>query len=309
MTTIASPEPVSPFRNDILRNRVVVVTGGATGIGYACAEAFGAHGAKVAICSRRRGIVEEAVAKLKAKGVDAYGTTVDVRDFAKTTLAADEIAKHFGRIDFLINNAAGNFMVSAENLTPGGLATVLGIDLQGVFHMSKACLPYLKAAGQEHGNAVILNITATLQDIATPFQSHAAAAKAGIDVLTNQFGVEWAEYGIRSVGIAPGGISGTVGGPGGRVFGNLPDGNAKAIRSRGGVPSGRWGRVGDIALAAVFLCSEGAPWITATRLTVDGGSCHRVLGFVEMKNKIQSKSELEKATTKSKVPVAAASKL
>ena len=200
-------------------------------------------------------------------------------------------------------------MVSAEELSPGGLATVLGIDLQGCFHMSKAVLPHMKKTAPVEGGCIVA-ITATLQDIATPFQSHAAAAKAGIDVLTNQLGVEWGEYGIRTAGIAPGGIAGTVGGPGGRVFGNNENktstaniGSAKAVEDVGdleappadqvrkmGIPAGRWGRVEDVALAAVYLCSPAATWITATRLTVDGGSCHRVRGFVEMKQAIAKKS-------------------
>ncbi len=87
--------------------------------------------------SRRADVVKEAVDSLRSGGVDAFGTTVDVRDFARCEAAVGEVAAHFGRLDFLINNAAGNFMVSLENLTPGGLATVLGIDLQGVFNMSK----------------------------------------------------------------------------------------------------------------------------------------------------------------------------
>lgn len=93
--------------------------------------------------------------------------------------------------------------------------------------MSKACLPHMKLTGPTEG-AAIINITATLQDRATPFQAHAASAKAGIDVMTNTLGVEWAEYGIRTIGLAPGGVAGTVGGPGGRVFGNNENSTASA---------------------------------------------------------------------------------
>ena len=301
----------SPFKNDVLKGKVVIVTGGATGIGYACALAFGRHGCKVAIMSRRQKVIMEGVEKLRAQGVDAFGTTVDVRDAERCVAAVNECVKHFGRLDFLVNNAAGNFMVSAENLTPGGLATVLGIDLQGCFHMSKAVLPHMKVTGPQTG-AVIVNITATLQDQATPFQGHAAAAKAGIDVLTNTLGVEWAEYGIRTIGLAPGGIAGTVGGPGGRVFGN--DENKAASKSVGsaddiedfgeptprrvrqrGVPAGRWGRVEDISLAAVYMCTDAGGLITATRLTIDGGAAHRSRGFVEAKNAIEKKSLEQKA--------------
>ena len=313
-TAVKSPIPTldnSPFKKDVLKGRVVVITGGATGIGYACSLAFGLHGCKVAIMSRRKKVIMEAVEKLRSRGIDAFGTTVDVRDAARCVEAVNECVKHFGRLDFLINNAAGNFMVSSENLSPGGFATVLGIDLQGCFHMSKAVLPHMKVTGPKTG-AVIINITANLQDYATPFQGHAAAAKAGIDVLTNTLGVEWAEYGIRTLGIAPGGIAGTVGGPGGRVFGN--DENKAASKSIGGaedvedfgepspqrvrrkgIPAGRWGRVEDISLAAVYMCTDAGGWITATRLTVDGGSIHKTRGFVEAKNAIEKKSREQKA--------------
>jgi len=314
MAAIATPVPSSPFRSDILNGRVVLITGGATGIGLGCAETFGAHGCKVAIMSRRQEVVDGAVQQLRDNGIDAWGTTVDVRDATRCVEAVDKVAEHFGRIDFLINNAAGNFMVSAENLTPGGLATVLGIDLQGVFHMSKACLPHLKKTGATDG-AVIINITATLQDIVTPFQAHAASAKAGIDVMTNQLGVEWAEYGIRTIGLAPGGIAGTVGGPDGRVFGNNENKassdnvtksgdasiavNEDARQTRKmGIPAGRWGRVADVALTAVYMCSSAATWITATRLTIDGGSAHRVYKFVEMKDMVNAKSQKQKASFK-----------
>ena len=293
----------------LLRPRCVPQTGGATGIGFSCSQMFGRHGCKVAIAARRKEVIDGAVEALQAEGIDAFGTTVDVRDMDLCTAATDTVVAHFGRIDFLINNAAGNFMVSAENLSAGGLETVLGIDLQGMFHMSKACLPHMKVHGPEEG-AVIINITATLQDRATPFQAHAASAKAGIDVMTHTLGVEWAEYGIRTIGLAPGGVAGTVGGPGGRVFGNNENkASSEAVGSADGVdfgepapekvrqsgtPAGRWGRVEDISLAAVYMCSPAASWITATRLTIDGGQTHGARGFVEMKNAIDEKSQNEK---------------
>lgn len=320
---VVSPLPRSPFRDDILNGKVVVITGGATGIGYGIAEMFGKHGCKVAIMSRRREVIDAAVAKLTQDGITAFGTTVDVRDPARCIAAVNEAAAHFGRVDYLVNNAAGNFMTSSENLTPNGLATVLGIDLQGCFHMSKAALPHLKKTGVETG-AVIINITAFLQDMVTPFQMHAASAKAGIDVMTNTMGVEWAEYGIRTIGLAPGGIAGTVGGPGGRVFGNNENkastqeiGGAKGVDAdfgepsatklrKEGVPAGRFGRVEDVSLAALFMCTDAAGWVTATRLVIDGGSIHRVNNFVEMKNMINRKSAKQIEQFKGKGGVAKA---
>lgn len=307
--SVASAFATSPFRDDALKGRVVLVTGGATGIGFACCEAFGRHGAKVAIAARRLDVVSAAVEQLRSEGIEAFGVRVDVRDYDLCTQAVKAVGKHYGRLDFLINNAAGNFMASAEALSPNGLATVLGIDLQGCFHMAKACLPVMKRTSLVDG-AVIVNITATLQDTATPFQIHAASAKAGIDVMTNTLGVEWGEYNIRTVGLAPGGIAGTVGGPGGRVFGNdenktsatgavgsvtniAPDDPDK-IRNMG-TAAGRWGRVEDIALAAVYMCSSAATWITATRLVIDGGGSHdRARGFVKMKRVVDAKSSAQK---------------
>ena len=304
--------PTSPFRDDVLAGRVVLITGGATGIGLGCSETFGRHGAKVAILARRKEVIDLAVDHLQDQGIDAFGVQGDVRDFELCEKSVAAVIAHFGRLDFLINNAAGNFMVSAEELTPNGLSTVLGIDLQGMFHMSKACLPHMKTTGPTDG-ACIINITATLQDRATPFQAHAASAKAGIDVFTNTLGAEWAEYGIRVVGLAPGGVAGTVGGPGGRVFSNDENktssnavGSAESIDlgepspeevRRTGTPAGRWGRVDDIALSALFMCSSAASWITATRLVIDGGQSHGVKSFVEVKEMIKAKSMSEKKVT------------
>ena len=242
--------------------------------------------------------------KLRAEGVDAFGVPGDVRDPEKCKSSVEQVVAHFGRLDYLVNNAAGNFMVSTEELTPNGLATVLGIDLQGCFNMAKAALPHLKKAGAEHGLACIINITATLQYKATPFQFHASAAKAGIDVLTNNIGVEWAEYGIRCVGIAPGPISGTVGGPGGRVFGGAGQAGVEAKEPsarfvRRSTPAGRYGRVDDIGLAAVYLCSSAGGFITATTLVVDGGQWHGTSGsYLAAREMIAEKSKSEKKNFK-----------
>eukprot|EP00299_Pterocystis_sp_00344_P003427 c1408_g1_i1.p2 GENE.c1408_g1_i1~~c1408_g1_i1.p2 ORF type:complete len:289 (-),score=63.92 c1408_g1_i1:26-892(-) len=281
----------SPFRKDLFTNHVVLVTGGATGIGFGICKQFGLHGARVAIAARRKNVIDESVQTLKAEGIEAFGVICDVRDLSSCIAAATAVANHFGGIDFLVNNAAGNFAVSAEDLTSNGLATVLGIDLQGTFNMCKACLPFLKVAAQP----CIINITATLQLKATPFQLHAAAAKAGVDVLTQTLGVEWAEYGIRCVGIAPGPIKDTVGGPTGRVFGGFIDA-ASPDSVRKFVPVGRFGSVEDIGYAAVFLCSPAASFITSETLIVDGGEWHGTsAAFLAAKRFVQTKSQNERA--------------
>lgn len=265
---------MSVFNPELFKGKVVFCTGGATGIGFGICTNFGKHGAKIAIMGRRVEKLEEAVEAWAKMGITARGYQGDVRLPATLHSAVEQCVKDFGRIDVLVNNAAGNFMCSAEDLSPKGFNTVLAIDLNGSFNAAKAAFPHLKRSGRE-GGAVIINITATLQYKACPFQVHAAAAKAGIDSITRTLGVEWAEYGIRCVGIAPGPIAGTVGGPGGRVFKALlsgaPETKEEIMMT---VPLGRYGQTDDIANAAMFLASPAGSFITAETLVVDGGQWH-----------------------------------
>jgi len=176
---------ISDFRADLMAGKTIVITGGATGIGFGIATQFGLHGANVVVGSRRGTVVEEACKKLSAMGIKCAGTTCDVRSKESCDALANYAVETFNHIDVLVNNAAGNFMSSAEAITENGFRTVIDIDLQGSFNMSKACLPYLKQSGK----GVIINITATLHYKSHPFQMHAAAAKAGIDVMTETLGV------------------------------------------------------------------------------------------------------------------------
>lgn len=111
----ATQEPQSPFRNDILKDRVVLISGGATGIGFGCAVCFGMHGAKVAIMSRRQGKIDNAVRSLRSKGIDAFGTTVDVRDYKRCVESVKRVAIHFGKIDFLVRTRSTKTHYSHTN--------------------------------------------------------------------------------------------------------------------------------------------------------------------------------------------------
>jgi len=283
---------VSPFKNDILKGKVVFVTGGGSGIGFGICRQYGLHGAKVAMMGRRAAVLEESAGKLRAEGIDALGVQGDVRDFEKCCAAVNEVVAHYGRLDILVNCAAGNFMTPAEKLSSNGFKTVIDIDLVGSFHMCKAAFEPLKASG----DALIINISATLHYKARPFQLHAASAKAGIDNITRTLGIEWAEYGIRSVGIAPGPVAGTEGGPTGRVFGQGGR-QLSETETRMLCPIGFFGEVEDIALTAVFMASTAARWITSETLVVDGGQWHDVGPMMAMMKKaIVQKSDKEKAT-------------
>jgi len=245
--------------------------------------------------SRRKNVIDEAVQSLSKIGISAFGVVGDVRNGEVTKQVVKEVIDHYGKLDVLVNNAAGNFVCAAEELSPNGFKTVQEIDLQGTFNMCLAALPYLK---REQGNSVIINISATLGYRAFPFQVHAASAKAGVDVVTQTLGIEWGHYGIRVVGIAPGPITGTVGGPSGRVFGDGMISNKTQKYDVG--PLGRYGEVEDIAMTALFLLSDAASYITATTVVVDGGTWHGSHSvYHSMKDLISKKKDTEKQERKS----------
>jgi len=257
------------FQSDLLKGHVALVTGGGTGICRGIALAFAAHGCDVAITSRRLEHLEPAVAELRATGRRAIAAAADVRDPAAVEGVISSTIAELGRLDIVVNGAAGNFVCRAENLSPNGFAAVVDIDLKGTFHVSRAALPHLKA----HGGSV-LNISATLQYLGTMGQSHAAAAKAGIDSLTRTLACEWGPYGIRVNGIAPGPVEGTEG------VRRLTSEQSRdaAIRD---CPLGRMATIDDVANAALYLCSNAASFVNGVTLVVDGGlwlRSSRILG-------------------------------
>jgi peroxisomal 2,4-dienoyl-CoA reductase len=256
------------FTRDLLAGRAALVTGGGTGICRGIALALAAHGCDIAITSRRAEHLEPTAREIEHIGVRSLAAPGDVRDPAALQQAVDSAALAFGRLDILVNGAAGNFLCRAENLSPNGFGTVVDIDLKGTFNACRAALPYLKLRG-----GVILNISATLHYGGTAAQLHVSAAKAGIDALTRNLAVEWGVYGIRVNAIAPGAIDGTEG-----VRRLLPeDLRQNAIDAN---PLRRLGTIDDIAHAALFLCSDGATYINGATLVVDGGQwlTNRALG-------------------------------
>src|SRR5438045_9738291 len=167
---------MSDFHADLLKGRAALITGGGTGICRGIALAFAAHGCDVAIVSRKMEHLEPALAELRGYGIRAIARAADVREAAAVNDAVAAIAAEFGRLDIVVNGAAGNFICAAENLSPNGFGTVVDIDLKGTFNVSRAVFPHFKARG-----GAVLNISATLQLLGTAGQVHASAAKAGID--------------------------------------------------------------------------------------------------------------------------------
>ena len=247
------------FRPDVLKGKAALVTGGGTGICRGISLALADHGCDVVIVSRQEEHLAPTVEEISAKGVKSLAVAADVRDPAAADRAITQVVDMCGRLDVLVNGAAGNFLCLAEDLSPNGFGAVVDIDLKGTFHMSKAALPHLKAQG-----GVVLNISSTLQYTGTAAQLHVSAAKAGVDALTRVLAVEWGGYGIRVNGIAPGPVADTEG------VRRLLVGRAKD-RAIGRTPMGRLGAIQDVCNAALFLCSDAASFITGVTLVVDGG--------------------------------------
>ena len=247
------------FQSDLLKGKTALVTGGGTGICRGLSLALAAHGCDVAITSRKADRLEPTRAEIEAQGVRAFAVAGDVRDPASVERTVAETVEAFGRLDILVNGAAGNFLCLAEDLSPNGFGTVVDIDLKGTFHMCRAALPHLKVNG-----GVVLNISATLHYFGTVAQLHVSAAKAGIDALTRVLAVEWGPYGIRVNGIAPGPIADTEG------VRRLLVGEAKE-RAEQMTPLGRLGEIQHISDATLFLCSDAAAFINGVTLVVDGG--------------------------------------
>jgi len=259
----------STFRPELLRGRVALVTGGGTGICRGIALALASQGADIVITSRRADHLEPTAREIEALGVRALALPADVRDPAAVATMMSAATEKLGRLDIVVNGAAGNFVCAAEDLSPNGFGTVIDIDLKGTFNVSKAALPHLKRQG-----GVVLNISATLHYLGTASQLHVSAAKAGVDALTRTLAVEWGRHGIRVNGIAPGPIDGTEG------VRRLLSGD-KRVRAEQLNPLGRLGTVDDIAEAAIFLCSDAASFINGVTLVVDGGqwlASYRVSG-------------------------------
>jgi peroxisomal 2,4-dienoyl-CoA reductase len=249
----------SIFKDGILKDRVAFVTGGGTGITGGVARAFAEAGAAVALVSRNMDHLAPAAEAINSNGGKAIAVAVDVRHADAVEKAIAATVEQLGKIDIVVNGAAGNFLCNAEQLSPNGFGTVVDIDLKGTFNVCRAAFEQLK----EH-KGQILNISATLHYLGTPMQLHVSAAKAGVDALTRNLAVEWGRYGIRVNAIAPGPIEDTEG-----MTRLVPEQVRERLRK--GVPLGRFGRVADIEKAARFICSDAATYINGCVMVVDGG--------------------------------------
>jgi len=249
------------FESDLLAGQTFFITGGGTGLGRAMAERFGRLGAGVGICGRRSEPLKETVAAIAAAGGRAAWVSADVRDPASVEAAVEGLEGELGPITGLVNNAAGNFLATSEDLSPNAFDSVVRIVLHGTFHATQA----LGRRWIERGTGgTILSIVTTYAWMGSAFVLPSACAKAGVLALTRSLAVEWATYGIRANAIAPGPI------PTEGAFSRLmpPEALEEAKRQ---VPLERFGEPGELANLAAFLVSPMAAFINGECVVLDGG--------------------------------------
>ncbi len=252
----------SPFQPDLLAGQVALVTGGGTGIGAGIARALAEHGSDIVLASRKRAHLEPMEAEIRTLGREVLVCEMDVRDRAACDRTVSEALDGLGRIDLLVNNAAGNFLVRAATLSEKGWRAVVDIVLNGTFNMSQAVHSVMRDAG---GGAIV-NITTTYVTTGAPLMAHSGAAKAGVLNLTRTLAVEWGADGIRVNAVAPGLVEGTEGAR--RLAESI--GYAEVYRKQ--VPLGRLVHTDDVAAAVLFLASPAASHVTGVEVTVDGGA-------------------------------------
>jgi len=259
------------FQPGLLKGRTILITGGGTGLGRSMALRFAELGANLFLVGRRPEPLKETAEAIRGKGARAAFASADVREFDAVEKFVAAAEGEFGRVDTLVNNAAGNFIARTEKLSPNAFNAVLGIVLQGSFHCTLV-LGRKWIAAKQPGN--ILNIVTTYAstNAGSGFVVPSACAKAGVLALTRSLAVEWARYHIRLNAIAPGPF------PTEGAFSRLLPSKELEERAKNSNPMKRFGRHEELANLAAYLLSEQADYINGECVVIDGGGWLRGAG-------------------------------
>lgn len=246
-----------------MRDKVIIVTGGSSGMGKAMATKFAKEGANIVITGRSLERLEAAKAEMEKFEGQVLCIDMDVRDPERVQYTIDKTIETYGKIDGLVNNAAGNFLCPAEDLSLNGWNSVIDIVLNGTWYCTQAVGKEWIKNGQQ---GRIINMVATYAWRAGIGVVHSASAKAGVLSMTRTLAVEWgSKYGITVNAIAPGPIDNTGG------SGKLSLSEEAKQQTLDSVPLGRMGQPEEIAGLAKFLLSEEASYINGACMTMDGG--------------------------------------
>ncbi len=252
------------LKENALKGKVILVTGGGTGLGKSMSSYFCQLGAKVVISSRKEDVIATTASELSQEfDAEVLPLSCDVRDYDALEKVFSKAISHFGKVDAVVNNAAANFISPTERLSPNAFHAILDIVLKGTANMTLVAGKHWIKEGQK-GN--LLNIVTTYAFTGSGYVVPSAAAKAGVLAITRSLAVEWAKYGIRSNAIAPGPFP--TEGAWSRL---LPDGLAEKFDPAKRVPMGRVGEHQELANLAAFLLAEETSFINGEVITIDGG--------------------------------------
>lgn len=241
----------------LLQDKIILITGGGSGIGYAIAEAALRTGAKVIIASRKAERLQQAADQLSALGHCSW-QVCDTRQPDQIEALANYLAQHYGRLDVLINNAGGQFPSLAEDISLKGWQAVINNNLNGTWYMSQI-LAQRFFIPQKQGR--ILNIIANIYR-GFAGMAHTGAARAGVDNLTKSLAVEWSKYNLRINAIAPGIIASTG-------LEQYPPALVEGMAAH--IPLQRLGRPEEVAALAIYMLSPLADYLTGETIYLDGG--------------------------------------
>jgi len=244
------------FRDDLLRAQVAVVSGGGSGIGRVIALELATLGAEVVICGRREGPL------LDTAALDPLGrietAVCDIREEAQVEVLVDRVLEAHSHIDLLVNNAGGQFLAPAEEITPKGFHTVMRLNVEGTWLMTHAVATKAMIPA---GGGKIVNITLSPHH-GMPGMAHSGAARAAVENMTRTLSIEWARHGILCNAIAPGQIGTET------MLTKYPKQVVDMVA--GTIPLGRLGRAEEIAWMVAYLASPAGDFTTGSVITIDG---------------------------------------
>jgi NAD(P)-dependent dehydrogenase (short-subunit alcohol dehydrogenase family) len=259
------------FQPDMLKGRAIFLTGGGTGLGRSMALHFARLGARMFLVGRREDPLREVCDEILRAGGSAAYASCDVRDYGAVEAAAKRAYEQFGRIDTLVNNAAGNFMARTEKLSPNAFNAVVSIVLNGTFHCTQA-FGKKWIAEKRGGNVLNIVTTYAAANCGSAFVVPSACAKAGVLAMTTSLAVEWAKYRIRLNAIAPGPF------PTEGAWSRLMPSKEFEAHAKEEHPMKRFGRHEELTSLAAFLLSDMAEYINGECVVIDGAGWLRGAG-------------------------------
>jgi citronellol/citronellal dehydrogenase len=253
--------PSKLFQPGLLEGQVAIVTGGGSGLGRASALELAALGARVVVCGRRVEPLEETAAAADGGRVEAH--SCDIREDDQVEALVDAVLERHGRIDLLVNNAGGQYMTPAEDITPKGFRTVMRLNVEGTWLMTHAVATRAMMGGSdaEPRGGKIVNVTLSPHH-GLPGMAHSSAARAAVENLTRVLSIEWARFGIRLTALAAGHFATET------LRTKYPKQVVEGVA--GTVPLGRLGTEEEFAWLVAYLATPAGDYFSGAVLTLDG---------------------------------------